>query len=248
MNRPVFALLFILALADIAPATAGALTGKSGNEDAQAIRTDSVLVDTRSKVARISKSLDCKLFKKSASCASVLLEATSTGGRAVVKIAGRTVYSQSLKQSGTRKFDPIILGVWNSGAYELFNVGIISVKVSGNAGAGAQFGASYGISAKPVTASVRGAAQTWGNAAGKIKVEILKGAASGQAEATVNFFNSTIDADIYATVPDVAKSRATFSLIYWELWLKAKVKALGMTIWSKTFVNEKGPSQVVRLL
>lgn len=131
---------------------------------------------------------------------------------------------------------------------EIFSIGIASVKASANAGAGAQFSASYNFQTQPVQADLNGAAQTWGNAGGKIKAEVLFGAASAEVNATLNFFNTALFADLHATPKGLYNSHARFQVILWQLYLKFKAKIFGGTVASKTIVNETGPSFTQTLL
>lgn len=251
--RGAFVLLTVLmglhaATPAYAQVRSGLSSDQSGNASAGASRYDTATVNPQARTVRMVKNLDCSLLRKNVSCGSITLETRPTKGRALVRIGPKRVFSRRISKSGSYQFGPYMLDIFRVPPFEIFDLGLVSIKASGEAGAGAQFGGTWSLQRKPPQAALNGAGQTYGNASGRIKATVLYGAASAEANATLNFFNSTLKADLHATPSGVNGSHASLDVILWELWLRLKAKVLGATVADKTIVHETGPTFSVTLL
>jgi hypothetical protein len=245
------AVLLALSTGASAQTRVGSSYDYKGNDTAKGTRSDSasVAVGTTSD-SILTKDLRCKLFGVQGTCARISLEAHSAGGSfARIQVAGKTLFYTSLSRSGTYQYGPTLLTLFSVPPVQVFTYyGIFTIKASGNAGAGGSFNGNWLLQALPPRADLIANAQTWGNATGKVTASLLAGAANLSTTAIVDFFNTKLKLNAYATKSGLSSSYASFQTLFWQLLVRFKATALWgyTTLLDKIIVNLTGPTYTYR--
>ena len=154
-------------------------------------------------------------------------------GRLYLNLAGKTVYSKSFPTSKTWSLRPITYKVFPRDPSYRFSVGPVPIRVSGNAGAGAQAGAGVRLLPYRAYVGIHGTGRAWGWGRASARADIWVASLGLSFEG--RFADQSLTASASAGIGGV-RGRVVYTIraISLKLYLKARIL---WKKWSKTIAT-----------